>query len=283
MDEPAVPDIPQALTYPTPKEAYEALRSEFESVSKSARKTVNFDIPWAVTLMVGAFPKMRALRSSIVVHLVTFDLERYDKIELYTMALMHTQAMHMAARKPVSLAPALAQEGAVVRDLLLSDARALIRRGLLSKSRLIGLKSTTSHRSIAFDVLLLAMIFRDEWSNISNKTAMTMTELENVERLGGRIVEAVGQREQAAVEAGETAEIRRSAFSLFFDAYVDARRAARYLAPNAPDAWVPNLYPGRSLTGRKPAKKDERVEADERSVRAEAAEPVEAPSADPFG
>lgn len=47
-----------------------------------------------VTLVLGVLPELRALRAQIADELPRFGLERFDKLEQYTLALNHANALH---------------------------------------------------------------------------------------------------------------------------------------------------------------------------------------------
>jgi hypothetical protein len=136
--------------------------------------------------------------------------------------------------------------------LLLSDATALAKRGVLDAQKLRELKGGPGYKNIAFDLLTLVAMFRDKWSVLEGKTLIQPKELKDAQMLADRLISAVGEREQTPAQAIE-AERRQRAFSLFVKAYDQARRAISYLRweQGDVDSIAPSLYSGRGNVKRR--------------------------------
>jgi hypothetical protein len=89
--------------------------------------------------------------------------------------------------------------------------------------------------------------------------AVQVAELDTAETLADRLLTAVGNREQGPAVVAESAAIRQRAFTLFLQAYDDARRAVAYLRWRREDAATiaPSLYAGRGTGRRKAAPQPE--------------------------
>jgi hypothetical protein len=243
---------PDTAQVPRFRDAYQSLLPEIRAVAQSDLTPIILDIPTAVTTALGALPEIRALRSRVVAEMPQFDVARFDKLEAYTLAVGHAHALYLAASSPAESLDQIAEAAAGLRGTLVSDASALAQRGLLDGERLKELKGAHGFRNLAFDLLMLAAMMRDNWAAISGKTALQLKELDQAETLGDRILTTVGQREQGPAVVAASAEIRHRAFSLFVSAYDHARRAVSFLRWQEEDVdqIAPSLYAGRT-TGRR--------------------------------
>jgi hypothetical protein len=229
------------------RDAYERLIDEIRKVSDDDLVTINIDVPTAVTTVLGTLPEVRSLRAQIVTEIPNFDIERFDKLEAYTLALGHAHALYLAASTPSESLDELSQRVADSRELLLSDATALAQRGFVSGQRLRELKGPNGYRNVAFDLFMLVALLRESWDKIVGKTAIQPIELDQAEVLADRLLTAVAAREQAPAVVADTAENRQRAFSLFVESYDHARRAVSFLRwkHDDVDQIAPSLYAGR--------------------------------------
>jgi len=240
------------------RDAYQRLVEEIRAVPVTALLTMNIDIPQAVTTALGALPELRAFRERIVKELPGFDITRFDKLEAYALAVGHAHSLWVAASVPMESLVALSDEAAKSRELLFSDATALAKRNLLDGRRLKELKGPNGYRNLAFDLLTLAAMLRENWERIAGKTAADLAELDQAETLADRLITALGEREQGQTTAGASAEMRQRAYALFVSAYDQARRAVSHLRwdEGDVDTIVPSLYAGRGGRGRKPSESE---------------------------
>jgi hypothetical protein len=242
-------------TVPRFRDAYQHLLDEIRKVPDTEIVTINIDVPTAVTTALGVLPEIRTFRPQIATDIPSFDLARFDKLESYTLALGHAHTLYLAASNPPESISDLSDSGTKARELLLSDATALAARGFIDGEKLKTLKGPHGYRNLAFDLFTLASLLRDNWDRIAGKTAVQTEELDQAETLADRLLTAVGMKEQQPVVAAESSDIRQRAFSLFVNAYDDARRAVSYLRWHQGDVdeVAPSLYAGRGgNTKRKP-------------------------------
>jgi hypothetical protein len=235
-------------------EPYERLMAEFQALSPESVGQVNLDIPTAVSTTLGVLPELRSYRDEIVAKLPGFDIARFDRMEDYAMAVSHANTLFMIANQPPSDLQALHDEGATVRDTLLSDVNALISRGLINASAIKDLKGPVGHKNLATDLQILASVLKDSWSVVQGKCAAQPEELDHAAKLAARLLRVVGLKEQGPALIATSADIRARAFTQFTRAYDDARRAVIFLRWHEGDAdeIAPSLYAGRS-NGRKKA------------------------------
>ena len=232
------------------RDAYQRIIDEMNKVPASELIPINIDIPAAVATALGAMPEIMALRSKLVA-LPDFDIARLDKLEAYTLAIGHAHTRWLGASAPTESLEQISQEATVKRELLLSDASALAKRNMIDGQRLKELKGPIGFKNLSFDLFNLADMLRSNWTAISGKSALQLTELDQAEVLADRLITAVGLREQGPAIVAESAESRQRAFTLFVSAYDQVRRAVSYLRWNEDDVdtIVPSLYAGRN-TGR---------------------------------
>jgi hypothetical protein len=230
--------------------AYERLLPEIQAVPESECLPINVDLPFAVSLALGAVPKLRELRAQIG-QLPFVKVEWIDKLEDYAYAAAYAHASHEVSSVGSEQLPVLQEEGLKLRELLLSSAQNLAKYGLVDGAALSGLKPPSGYRGLSVNLTALAKFFRDEWADVIGKTPVTLEDLERASVLGGLLLKATGEREAAPVVVGERALIKRQAFTLFARAYKEARRCVGFLREDELDLITPSLYIGRNNGGRK--------------------------------
>jgi len=225
---------------------FQRVEAEIGKVQDRDIVAVNLDIPGAVTTVLGSLPEIRALRPELA-ELKGFDLARSDKLRDYTLALGHAHAMFRAASGPSDGVAELAEEVAELRDLLQADAAALAKRRILDENQVTKLRGGSGYKNVAFEVVGLVGLFRANWEQIKGRSGLQPEELEHAGRRAQELVTAVGVKEQSPAVVGAAMAVRQRAYTLFFNAYDDVRRAVAYLRWHEGDAEsiAPSLYAGR--------------------------------------
>lgn len=226
--------------------AFERLESEIRALPESELVTINLDVQTASTTVGGSLKEILPLRDQIA-KLHGVDISKLDKLRDYTDALLHTQLKYRAAIGPTDPVTKLAAEVTAVRDQLHIDAHALATRGLLDLASVEKLRSPSGHRNIATDVGGLVLLFRENAATLANRTPVTEPELKNAMILSQRLMDAVGDRDQAPNTTADATLVRQKAYSLFVNAYDEVRRAIGYLRWHEGDAEsiAPSLFAGR--------------------------------------
>lgn len=227
--------------------SFDEAGAEIAAVAIDRVLPINIDITAAVITALGTLGEVRALRPRIVAELPRFEVRYLDRLETYTLALGYAHWLALGSRGPTGPIDGLVSELSVTRDLLVSDANALAKHGVVDGARLSQLQGGTAFRNIVSDVMLLVAVFRDAGDSIVGKTFVTPAQLDEAERKAQQLAAALGQREQAPTVSTPAAETRSRAFTLFMNAYDQVRRAATYLRWDEGDAdtIVPSLYAGR--------------------------------------
>lgn len=205
---------------------------------------VNLDLLSAVITVLGAWSEIRAMRPQIARELPFFDLATFDLIEEFALAAGHAQLEFASASASSEELQQLNVRATELRDLFLSDIRALVKRKLVKAEQVSDFKGLFGYKHVAFELLGLTVVARQVWPVISDRTAIEPAELDEAERLVRRMASAIGEREQGPAQVAEPAQVRQRAFTLLVSAYDDARRAISYLRwhEGDVDTIAPSLY-----------------------------------------
>lgn len=239
----AVTPSSQMLLY---REAYQQALAASAELRDSELLPVNLDVPSAVATAVGSLPRIMAFRADAE-KLLRFDVSHFDKLQTFTFAVGHAHAKFLAAWAAPEALLALNERATKLRDTMYSDASALANRGIIAGDRISGFKANVGYKNIAFDLLGLATLLRENWDKISSRTAVLLSELDDAELLGRQLMDAVGAREQAPALVAQVQEQRQRNFTLFSRSYDQVRRALTYLRWDDEDLEhiCPSLYAGR--------------------------------------
>jgi hypothetical protein len=236
------------------REALEATREEALALDRDALVMINVEIPQATITVRGCLEALQRLRPEVAGAFNTLDLAQYDKIERYTLALMQAHSEYLATARPAAPAPLLTQQLKVLRLVLLSDLGAVVQRKLIDGSHLDGLRGSNGSKNTATDVLTMCALVRDKWSVLEGRTAITMRDVEHAEVLADELHAALARIAQADGAVAAAAELRLRVYTLFFNAYGQARRAIAFLRWSEGDAdeLAPSLLAGRQKRKAKP-------------------------------
>jgi hypothetical protein len=255
------------------QQGYQRAFGDIQAVAREGLVAITLDVGSVYTLATAALLRVRPYRQDML-SLPFLKRELVEKAEDYLLALGHAQALYIAATAPVASLPELFNKLIKSREILLADANALAKRGLIPEDRLQEMRGPMGHSQTAFDVLGLCSLLRAHWPNIQGKTALLLSDVEQAETLSDSLLSAVGERKASDAEASGATLNRQKAYTLFMQAYEEVRRALAYLRYHEGDVdeLAPSLY-----TLRKPRKRKD-GEADEVDA-SEAPAPVTAKSA----
>lgn len=253
MAQPQLASEDPNLQLPT-EAAYAATLPEITGLPDDRAVAVNIDIVSAVTSVLGMLPELQALRAQIHDELPKFDIERFDKLRQYALALSHANTVHRGTMTPKGSIADQGNELTTIRDRLYATAQALVSFGLMDAAQIKNCKKAVGYRPTAADVLMLVEAFKDKWPNIDGKVPLTLSALHDAGNRALSLLDAVGIKEQGPVSSSEASMLRQKAFGLFLRAYEDARRAVTYIRHYAGDAddIIPSLYANRGGGGRRP-------------------------------
>jgi hypothetical protein len=227
--------------------AYEAALPEIEAVAETDLSKIVVDVMTVVPRVLGKLPKLRELRPSILEEMPKLDITKFDKLEMYTLALFRAQTALAFATKDDHGLPERAERLVKVRELWLAELTVLRTRGFVSGEP-SGLLGPNGYKNVAFDVTACAQFIRSNWSAMAGKSNITMAEVEEVEKLADYVTAMVQLRLESGDAAQRATLLRNKAFTLFLEAYEVARRAATAIRWDEGDAedFAPSLYSGRT-------------------------------------
>ena len=228
------------------EEAFKRCEAEIRAVDSKSLVQINVDVLTTVGIALNAAPKLARFREEMRA-LPGFEVSLVDKLADYAGALAHAQAVWVGAAAPSETLAEIYQEASALRETLVSDARALARHGLIHSSRLDDLSGASGYRNVASDLLAIAAIFSERWSEVASQTAVKPATLDRAKRLAQRMTVLYGAQKTSPPKVAEAGETRARAFTLFVEAYENARRAMTFIRWFERDAddFVPSIYGGR--------------------------------------
>ncbi len=213
-----------------PEQAFARVLPQIEAVADEQLVAINVDIPATVERLLACTPRLESLSGDAALQLARFDAGRFSGLRELALALSQAHILFLSRAAPVAEDLAALQEAAVaLRDRLGNDAEYLAKRGVLEARRLEKIRFLNGYRNAAYDLMALARLFRDEWKNLSSKSAVTEGELSQAETVARRVLQAISTREQQAEEAARSALVRQRAYSLVFREYEANRRVVFFL------------------------------------------------------
>ncbi|MBL8741144.1 MAG: hypothetical protein JNK04_08625 [Myxococcales bacterium] len=247
------------------------MRHEALALDGGALRQVTVDIPTAAIIVRGALPALQRHRAAVVAAFREFDLGQYDKIELYTRALTQANGEYLATSRGVAEVPALTEALKEIRTTLLTDMRTAVRRKLIDRSHLDRLQGAKGAKNTATDVITLCALVRKQWSALAGRTAVDLREIDRAELLAEELQSALALAENADGALVAAGELRQRVYTLFFNAYDEARRAISFLRWREGDAneIAPSLMALRTRrTSRAEPAKPQETGPDENEMQA---------------
>lgn len=245
-----------AAIAPTFEAAFKSTARARAKLEPTALVPINLEIPSAIATVMASLPRARTLHAQMVTLFTAAEVAELDALETYADALAFAHTAFLAASQPAPPLHQLFVRATELRDTLLSDATALANRGLLDGRVLSELKGGTGYLAVAYDLGAIVRLMRSRWSEIGARTAVTEAELSEAEGIYEQVTRAFAARERQSDAANAASLERARAFTLFFNAYDQLRRAASFLRWKEEDAdkFVPSLYAGRGGRGSSSAK-----------------------------
>jgi hypothetical protein len=234
-------------------EVLEAVKPELMSLLPEQFEVINTDVKDMCSTVLGTLKELKDWRETIEKELPGFDLARFDKLGQFTHALGFAHAQYLTATaEPDSLDDVFA-DALRVRDVLLSEVRLLVSRGVVNIAKLDELQGTNGFKNVAVDLLALMNVLVGVWPLIKDKTFLSETELNLAQQYAAWMMRVVGEREQGPAIIAAATDLRNRAFTMVMITYQDARRALTYLLDDKDkvDAIVPGLRPGRPSRAKK--------------------------------
>ena len=272
-----VPVSTTATTTATPfafVHALDSVKGELLLVPEKEVMPIRLDIPTVVTAVLGAAPEVQRYRSALVAVFGEADTAIIDRLELLARATGQAHTRYLAASGGSSL-EALAKTVSDTRAHLVTEAKALMHRGVLEENALDGLVGGQAYRDQAFDVHQLVDIFLANEAAFGRFTALSRADVEQASADAEAFLTALGIRNQP--DSGKLeAQLRDRAYTVLVRTYDEVRRLLAFLRWEEGDAdrIAPSLFAGRS------ARKREAVPTGDMPTE-ESASPLAPPPATP--
>lgn len=252
--------------------AYEQVVRRLEVEPLGRVEAVNVNVATLLLTVLGSVPRIAPHRATLA-SMPTFDIAQVDDLELLAYALGEAHSRRKVAAEASSQVAELGRLQRAVRRQLLSDAHTLATRGLLDRKRIAKVGASTSHLSVAFEVVGLVRLLLEHWPDIEGKCALTVRELEQARKGANQLVLALGRRQGPESEDDPEDRIYRQIFTWLNRAYADVRKALLFIRRKEGDAnqIAPSAYRGRPKSAGKRSKTEAPSEATEPGEPAEGA------------
>jgi hypothetical protein len=216
---------------------------EVRAVTNNRLEPVNIDI-WSVVTRGLCVSEIVAPLREEVARLPGFNIAVFDRLPSYTYALMtiHSRCVRRPSKANVSESAGKVMS---TRDRLLTDLAAAKKRQLIVGTMRADFGGNRTYLELASDLAALVMIFRNHWTKLEGKTAISLIELAEAQLLSVRFLKEIAFRSQPIIDARAQKHLRAQAFTVFVHAYEEVRRAVSYLRWSMRDKLVPSLYAGR--------------------------------------
>jgi hypothetical protein len=235
--------MPEAIPHHRFQAAYHHLLPALLAIPPEQVVKPRLDIATAGSLVLGAMPALAAYVDQMKALPLTSNT-LVEELPERAMAMLHAQALYVGAVRAPSSLPALAERGATLRNQLLRAADLLIAFGVPLEDPVAAIRTGTGYQDLAMDLLVLAHLFRQNWSAAKGATPVTSELLDETATLGDQILTALGERDRDAESPDETTDLRDRAYTHFLESYDEVRRALAYLCRQREDAEaiLPSLF-----------------------------------------
>ncbi|MBC8066730.1 MAG: hypothetical protein IAG13_00220, partial [Deltaproteobacteria bacterium] len=153
---------------------------------------INVDIASACTVALGAADRLDQLAAQMA-ELAGFDKKAQKNLRRYALAALYANAVATDEASTDSVTKLLV-EATPLREGMLVAAEALAHRGIVSPQRVAEIRSGQGHLDTADDLIALSALFRDSWTVVQAKTAVTREEIDRSAVLGSQLHIARGAR-----------------------------------------------------------------------------------------
>jgi hypothetical protein len=265
------------------QEAFERLRPELVTLHKKDLSPINVDPITAASIIRAALPRAHSLKATIQQELNSFDPSLLEKLDQYTLALIHAQRRCVCVKQPPEQLKTLIERLRSIREQFQFDITCLAARRLIENYRRATFRSSTSYRNLASDVLTLAGLFRKHWPAVSSRTAVTLEELNEAETLANDLISVLNVHSRSPDVVAQAALERQQVFTLCDVAYNQLRKAVTVVRWEQGDA---NQIAPSIRSGKRPRRKTKKASVEPAlSPKAEEfapSDPTRLPDNDPF-
>lgn len=230
--------------------AFERMRPKLEGVPEEELGRVTTNVPNAVVTVMGAADNIAPLRDEIVRQLPEHDIEEFDNLPHFALALLFAHLMTAPSAEIETRMQALLAEVAQQRAQMLAFAETLVLLGLLDGERVASIRSGTGYVDTVKDVMALAQLFHDHRDVLEGKTPFSADYIARAHQNGIELLRWLGRRKmgrEGPGKAGTYEQAQLRAFRLTVKAYGSTRSAVAYVRRREGDVdeLMPSLFGGR--------------------------------------
>lgn len=245
------PIDPTSTMAESAKECFERLLPRIEAIPEAELIPINVDFPTALSIALGAVPRLEEMVRSMRDRLPEFDVHLISDLRSAALAAWYAHFLTLELGRHTGESPfrTLLQEAVRLRRSLLVAAAALADRGLVSPQRIKEIRRGSGYVDTADDLVALSILFTEIWPLVEHRTAVERHEVDRAGELGPELLVALAgrRRRDAWTYSIDPRAMRERAFTLFVRLYDECRRAVTYLRWSESDAHriAPSLYSKR--------------------------------------
>ena len=216
--------------------AFDRMRAQIEAIPREQAMRVNVDATYAAGLGAWVAGRLEQLRPQLQQLAPFLDMQAINELADRAHAFAYAHGDYLFATTPQEPIAELHKEGATLIDLLLLSASALSAQGLLPNERVALVRTPTGYRNASEHLTALTKLFKDYWPDIGGKTGVTMQQIDRGAVLAVQLLEGSIERMHTPANPTEAALARSRAYTLFYRAYDELRRAVTFLRWHDEDA-----------------------------------------------
>jgi hypothetical protein len=225
--------------------AYRSTEGEIKALAADVVGRVTTDIPTAVSLALGALPRIQSLVPDMEGALKKPPVAALGRLRARALAALYAH-LRWAPRTPRSHDEDL-EEARALREQLLAAADAHVKYGDVDAEAVAKIREGSGLLDRANDLIALAALFRAVWDKITGRTPVTEAQLRRATELGTQLVVELGAKALGTGDAtggANWSDLRTRAFRLFMNDYDELRRAVEYVRYHEEDAdsFTPPLH-----------------------------------------
>jgi len=243
------------------EQAFERRLPELMAIPGPMIPHVNLDLREVAIKVLAISSQLSVFRETLS-SLTTFDVLALEGLEEYALTLYRAQEAYELACKHEDVGGLLA-EAVKLRGVLLTDARAAARRGLLGASDLSGVQGQRSFRCVSRDLSVLVRALSSA-PRLDKTSGSLRAELTRARELSALLLHKAERRRRKTLDLRRAMEVRGRAFKLLRRAYEEVRAGMMFLRRREKDAerWVPSLFAKRTRRRKVTASADVQLTTD---------------------
>jgi hypothetical protein len=236
------------------------VQAELEAMSDAELMHVNLEPLAVVGQMMAAFVRVEPLRWDYE-RLYDFDIAVIDRMTEYAGALEWADGQTVVRAPSVDVG-ALMARGKLQRDMLLTELKLLVYRGVIDSGVLKNLRRMHGAKNIAGSLMALGALYDENWAVLEGNSFVTREYLSEATSHAVRLLVESDSGKIETPERRKAMLVRQRAYTRCMQVYGELRSATVYLRRKHGDAdkLVPSIFSVRGPRRRKKGTVDSGVE-----------------------